>query len=48
MICPIGVEGIAGKHPAEIAVAVAAEILQLRDSLTRGAGESPSIDHLSA
>ena len=48
MTCPIGVEGIAGKHPAEIAVAVAAEILQLRDSLARGAGESPSIDHLSA
>jgi len=28
LVCPIGVEGIAGKKPAEIAVAVAAEILQ--------------------
>jgi xanthine dehydrogenase accessory factor len=31
LTCPIGVAGIAGKNPAEIAVAVAAEILQRRD-----------------
>ncbi|MFO1349780.1 MAG: xanthine dehydrogenase accessory protein XdhC [Gammaproteobacteria bacterium] len=30
MICPIGVEGISGKHPLEIAIAVAAELLQVR------------------
>lgn len=29
--CPIGVDGITGKHPGEIAVAVAAEILQVRE-----------------
>lgn len=31
LICPIGVNGISGKKPAEIAVAVAAEILKLRE-----------------
>lgn len=32
LTCPIGVAGITGKRPAEIAVAVAAEILQLREA----------------
>jgi xanthine dehydrogenase accessory factor len=31
LICPIGVDGISGKKPAEIAVATAAEILKVRD-----------------
>ncbi len=31
LVCPIGVNGINGKKPAEIAVAVAAEILKLRE-----------------
>lgn len=31
MTCPIGVGGISGKHPAAIAVAVAAEILQAHE-----------------
>jgi xanthine dehydrogenase accessory factor len=31
MICPIGVDGISGKKPAEIAVAAAAEILKVRE-----------------
>lgn len=31
LTCPIGVPGIAGKRPEEIAVAVAAELLQVRD-----------------
>lgn len=31
LICPIGVDGISGKKPAEIAVAVAAQILKLRE-----------------
>lgn len=29
LVCPIGVEGISGKKPAEIAIAVAAEILRV-------------------
>ena len=31
LICPIGVDGISGKKPAEIAVAAAAEILKVRE-----------------
>jgi len=30
-VCPIGVDGISGKKPAEIAVAAAAEILKIRE-----------------
>ena len=30
--CPIGIAGISGKKPAEIALAVTAELLQLRDA----------------
>ena len=28
--CPIGIDGLSGKHPREIAIAVAAELLLLR------------------
>lgn len=35
LICPIGVDGIGGKKPAEIAVAVAAELLQAREKRAR-------------
>jgi xanthine dehydrogenase accessory factor len=31
MTCPIGVPGIEGKQPAAIAIAVAAELLQVRE-----------------
>jgi xanthine dehydrogenase accessory factor len=30
MTCPMGVDGIRGKHPAVIAIAIAAQLLQLR------------------
>ena len=30
LTCPIGIAGIDGKQPAEIAIAVAAQLLQLR------------------
>jgi xanthine dehydrogenase accessory factor len=30
MVCPIGLPGLPGKHPGEIAVAVAAQLLMLR------------------
>ncbi|NND93122.1 MAG: xanthine dehydrogenase accessory protein XdhC, partial [Granulosicoccus sp.] len=30
--CPIGIDGIAGKHPAEIAIAVAAQMLIVRQA----------------
>jgi len=32
LTCPIGVAGAGGKHPAEIAIAVAAQLLQVRDA----------------
>ena len=35
LVCPIGVEGISGKKPAEIAVAVAAELLQVHERRSR-------------
>ena len=31
LVCPIGVDGISGKKPAEIAVSAAAEILKVRE-----------------
>jgi xanthine dehydrogenase accessory factor len=37
LVCPIGVEGISGKKPAEIAVAAAAEILQVYEAASAGA-----------
>ncbi len=33
LICPIGVDGISGKKPAEIAVSAAAEILKIREQV---------------
>jgi xanthine dehydrogenase accessory factor len=30
LTCPVGLPGVGGKHPAEIAIAVAAQLLQLR------------------
>ena len=38
LVCPSGVDGIAGKKPAEIAVAVAAEVLQTYESAAAGTG----------
>jgi xanthine dehydrogenase accessory factor len=35
LVCPVGIDGITGKHPREIAIAVAAELLAL--GLTRAA-----------
>lgn len=53
MRCPIGISGIEGKHPREIAIAVAAELLQLRDALRQSAyGQSvsgqPASEHSAA
>lgn len=39
MTCPIGVPGISGKHPREIAIAVAAEILSERQRIARADGD---------
>lgn len=43
LTCPIGIEGISGKRPAEIAVATAAQVLRIREAmLNRGAESSSS------
>ena len=39
LTCPIGIDGIAGKKPAEIAIAVAAELLQLTEVGSQSSGE---------
>ncbi|MBT8137790.1 MAG: xanthine dehydrogenase accessory protein XdhC [Gammaproteobacteria bacterium] len=36
LTCPIGIDGISGKRPGEIAVAVAAQLLQLRERVAAG------------
>jgi xanthine dehydrogenase accessory factor len=36
LTCPIGIDGIAGKKPAEIAIAVAAELLRLSEATEAG------------
>jgi xanthine dehydrogenase accessory factor len=41
LTCPIGVDGISGKKPAEIAVAVAAELLQARDRAVAAIADYP-------
>jgi xanthine dehydrogenase accessory factor len=38
LVCPIGIDGISGKKPAEIAVAASAEVLQAYEKVRRGAG----------
>ena len=45
IVCPIGVDGINGKKPAEIAVAVAAEILRLRELAQGLTAEYPDNVH---
>jgi xanthine dehydrogenase accessory factor len=42
MVCPIGIPGLAGKHPGEIAVAVAAQLLMLRAASARSKPASPA------
>jgi xanthine dehydrogenase accessory factor len=41
MTCPIGLAGLSGKHPAEIAIATAAQILELRAQAPAAAGAAP-------
>lgn len=42
LTCPIGVAGISGKKPAEIAVAAAAEVLQAYENAARQQSEYPA------
>ena len=40
LTCPIGVDGISGKKPAEIAVAVAAEVLRIQELALQAVGKA--------
>ena len=42
MVCPIGIPGLSGKHPGEIAVAVAAQLLMVRAASARSHATSPA------
>jgi xanthine dehydrogenase accessory factor len=42
MVCPIGIPGLPGKHPGEIAVAVAAQLLMARAASARSPGRAPA------
>ena len=44
LVCPIGVPGIAGKKPAEIAVGVVAELLQARDAAAVSRSSQPFLE----
>jgi xanthine dehydrogenase accessory factor len=43
LICPIGLPGVGGKPPGEIAVAVAAQLLQARDVMTHAPVPAPAL-----
>ena len=45
LVCPIGVDGISGKKPAEIAVAVAAEVLRENERASGARTEYPANVH---
>lgn len=42
LVCPIGVDGITGKRPAEIAISVAAELLRVRDHAAASSEVEPA------
>jgi len=44
LVCPIGALGVQGRKPVEIAIAVAAELLQVRDALSGEATAARSSD----
>lgn len=49
LVCPIGVAGVTGRKPVEIAIAVAAEMLQVRDTLSgKGTGSADNIENIRA
>ena len=41
LVCPIGVPGAGGKAPAEIAIAAAAQLLQIRDAVASASAPPP-------
>jgi xanthine dehydrogenase accessory factor len=48
MVCPIGIPALSGKHPGEIAVAVAAQLLLVRAKRGQGGVNVPDAGHAIA
>jgi xanthine dehydrogenase accessory factor len=48
LVCPIGIDGIATKHPAGIAIAIAAQLLRLTASADGAAADVPAADESAA
>ena len=48
MVCPIGIPGLSGKHPGEIAVAVAAQLLLARGKPAAAQARTPEADRAEA
>jgi len=48
MTCPIGIEGVTGKEPEVIAIAVAAEVLRLRSAGRAALGRPAATDTTNA
>ena len=48
LTCPIGVDGITGKHPAIIAASVAAQLVGLRENMQRQKLDTPGIGAYTA
>ena len=48
MTCPIGIEGVSSKQPAQIAISVAAEILQVYDRLQKSDNNNAPVYGLEA
>lgn len=48
LVCPIGVAGITGKKPVEIAISVSAELLQVRDAHAVTVASEPVCQDVSA
>jgi xanthine dehydrogenase accessory factor len=48
MVCPIGLPGLSGKHPGEIAVAVAAQLLMVQAKHAAGRGVAGERDRAEA
>lgn len=46
MICPIGVSQVTGKHPAEIAVSVAGELISVYQGTLSHLWQTPSLTRL--
>lgn len=48
LVCPIGINGVSGKQPVEIAIAVSAQLLRVRDTIAATQDTAPFCQEVSA